>query len=451
MLTRLLFVLALLPAQVHAQAWGPDGAQPVVYPTVTVLGDLSAMKAGNSPLLVGDGSNAWGGTPPATSIEPTDISNPVVYTDGLGGTPSVGGTERKARFLCNSSHVGKHDAIRGFGQATFGHNHTFAGNAGTNGSSTFTTLRNENTQPTCPGGKLNNSAYWAVSVEKPNALGDGITRIKKPDDIVLYYVSITDATFGPKFVGIPRGLAVITGMDLDDPDLNKPGGRLAEVTAANAVNIYGSYQNVGVGAKWFCDSSGINASYLTTSAGVDALGNCPSTSKISARVSGQHCWDGHNLTSPSGRGHVRPYMREYNYSTEAIGPLGWYYIPSIEIRWEFSHQGAADYTTWTCPSDATAAAAAGRAMGHCESFHVDAIFAWDQRAFDEFEKYCIGIEGDPWDNTCDDSTISATNRLKTTGISNANRFYGTVASDYFDLPATSVSPMWGRAKLKKGF
>lgn len=450
LLTRLLLILAALtPSIGYAQAWGPDGAQPVVYPTVDAAGDLTAIANGTSPVVVGDGSNAWGGTPPYNAYEPADIPNPVVYANGLSGTPSTGGTERKARFICEVSHIGRNDAIRGFGQAIFGHPHVFSGNSGTNGSSTFTSLRNEPGDPTCPGNGLNNSAYWAIGVEKANALGDGITRIKKPDIINLYYVTQTGGNYVNKFQGLARGIAEITGMDLDDPDGTAPGGRLAEVAAANAVNIFGSYSNVSVNARWYCDDTGANAAYLANSSGADALSNCPSTSQISARVSGHHCWDGHNASSPTGRGHVRPYMRETSNATTTVCPLNWFYKPAIEIRWIFSHLGAADYTTWTCGSDAIAAAAAGRAMGRCESFHVDVIFAWDQRAMDEIQSFCFEAEGSTFGATCDNSSLSNVNKLDQTGINISNRYYGDQASHWFDVPPSgSVSGPYPKARVR---
>lgn len=452
LLSRLLLLFAAIyPVAVNAQAWGPDGPQPVVYPTVSSIAHLDNIRDAVSPtVVIGDGSNAWGGNPPADAFEPADIPNPVVFTDGLQGAANVGGTERKARFICNASHVGRHDAIRGFGSTVYGHDHTFAGNAGVNGSSTFSTLRNESAMPTCPGQKLNQSAYWAVSVYDPDAAGTGQTKIKKPDYVNLYYVGKTGGNYADKFTGIARGLAEITGMDLDDPDGNKPGGRLSEVAAANAINIYGNYTNQGLNTIWYCDDTGAAAAYLADSSGADALSSCPSTSQISARVTGHHCWDGHNLTSPTGRGHVRPYLREGHHGTNVICPQGWYHKPAIEIRWVFSHGGASDYTTWTCPSDATAAASAGRAMGHCESFHVDVIFAWDDRALTAFQDYCIGTEGATFVATCNDATINGTQRLNTTGTTATNRFYGNSLSDFFDIPGGAVSPIRGRAKLRKG-
>ena len=454
LLARLLLILAAFTPQLaSAQAWGPDGAQPVVYPTVDAAGDLTAIANGTAPIVVGNNTNAWGGTAPYAAYEPADIANPVVYANGLSGTPNVSGTERKARFICEVSHIGRHDAIRGLGQTIFGHPHVFAGNGGTNGSSTFTTLRSETIPSTCPGAGLNNSAYWAVGVEKDNALGDGITRIKKPDFINLYYVTQTGGAYVGKFQKLKRAIAEITGMDLDDPDGTAPGGRLAEVTAANAVNIYGTYANVSLKPRWFCDDTGINAAYLATSAGVDALSNCPSTSQISARVSGHHCWDGHNPTSPTGRGHVRPYMNETGNATATVCPLNWFYKPAIEIRWVFSHQGPPDYTTWRCGSDAIAAAAAGRPMGKCESFHVDVIFAWDQRAMDEIQSFCFEAEGTTFGATCNDSSLSNVNKLTQAGINIGSRYYGTQASHWFDVPpSAAVGGPYpkARARLRKG-
>lgn len=421
-------------------------AQPVTYPV-----DVAPYPPGP---VIGDGSTPSGGTPPAFSIEPGDIPTTVSQ---VGWTTTVGpiaptGAEAKFRTIINASHVGIFDPIRLPGKEPGGHCHTFFGNRGTNKDSTYTSLRtNQSVGSTAGGGPLNLTAYWFPCVLKANALGDGVTRIKKPDYVIVYYQ--TDYSVVTQNVRIPRGLSYIFGVNMDDPDDTSFKAEIAAANDASAAaggqkgyqynDIVESESNGWHG--WVCESTGVRSKFLANQDGSDALGDCPTTSHIYAQASGPGCWDGHNLASPSGYKHMRHEIREVNSGRADICPSGWWRIPRLRLKVMFSHVGKADYTTWRLSSD-DMATFAGHPTRNGESFHTDWFGAWDYPTMLTWMRNCNGIEGFTG-HQCDYSTISPTTRM----ISDApapdgsrnpqvvlnNNFTGALASDWFDLPATS--------------
>jgi hypothetical protein len=62
------------------------------------------------------------------------------------------------------------------------------------------------------------------------------------------------------------------------------------------------------------------------------------------------CWDGVNLDSPDGRGHMMPFIHD-NDSGKDVCPEGWYKVLYFEAKTEFYQKGQADYTNWYLASD----------------------------------------------------------------------------------------------------
>jgi hypothetical protein len=467
------FLALILCTQALAQTpgqWGPDGEQTVSYPAIPNVTELNKVRDRILPVN-GDGSNAWGGTPPAASYQPAAIDNPVVLSDGMNSTGGniTGTDEEKFRTVCNIGFTGTFDPLRGPGQNPFGHPHMFYGNAGTNASSTYSTLRSETGTATCPGRHLNNTAYWAPMVLKDNAYNnDGVTRGKRPDEILLYYIANEDMAYENEYTFFLRGHGDISGMNMDYPGAGSgstagvPDYVVTELAAANATNNYASWQATDQRVTWKCEGGSFTtAKWLATSAGADALGNCPSTAQITASVQGPTCWDGHNLTSGGGGSspsvgykHMRYAFRESSNAVTDVCPTGWYKIPTILVRLVFSHQGASDYTTWYCSSDAAASTAAGRTMNKCESLHVDRWLAWDERASDLFQAECIGAKGGTYWGACNDSSVSQTGpkQLITTDITGGHTYAGDQLGDWMDVPAMGGGGSMGyksRIKLHK--
>lgn len=467
LLSRIFLLFGLLiSSPLHAQAWGPDGEQTPTYPTITnnsaspTANSLQTMAARIIP-VIGDGSNQWGGTTASSSLQPAQVDNPTLLSSGLVNGGSITGTdEHKFRTVCAVAGVGQFDPIRNYGVKPAGHLHTFFGASNFSESSTYTTLRNsDGATATCPGLGLNNSLYWAPSVLVPNAAGSGNTMIKKPENIILYYVDMQNILFASQYTNLERGETFIAGMEMDYPGgtNGRPPYVETELTTANASNSYASYSANGHNVLWYCDQAGSvrSAKYLTDSAGVDALANCPAGTDIYAEITGPTCTDSKNLTSPLGYKHRRYGFRETNYATTDICPSNWVKKPTIITKWVFKHQGPSDYTTWTCSSDAQAAAAAGRAMGHCESFHVDWMNGWDERASDLFQTECIATKASStYYGACNDSTLTATGgtangprSLSKVNVSGAPGYTGSSVSHYFAIPTYTGTGHKQRLKL----
>ncbi len=429
-LSKFLVVLALVfTNQSYAQSWSAAGEQTPTYPAITnnnaspAANSLQTMAARIIP-RIGDGSNAWGGTRPSAADQPAQVDNPASISTGLVDesvpTSSTGTDEHKFRTVCAVAGVGQFDPIRGFGQKPYGHLHTFFGASNFSESSTYTTLRNsDGNTSTCPGRGLNNSLYWAPSVLVPNAAGSGNTMIKKPIDIILYYVDQQSIVVASQYDFFLRGEKMIAGMNMGGGVNDGPGGTdglppyvVTELATANASNVYGTYQAGNHNVTWYCNDlvGGVrSARYLRDPAGNDALNNCPSSAIIYAEITGPSCIDPYNLTSPDGYKHARYAFTETGYSTTDVCPIGWYKKPTIITKWEFAHQGYADYMTWTCSSDAAASAAAGRTMGACESYHVDWMNGWDERVSDLFQTECVAARASStYYGACNNSTVTAT-------------------------------------------
>lgn len=462
------FVTALLlivSVPAVAQEWGPYGEQVPTYPEVDDITTYNAIIAQTLPVR-GDGTTEWGGTPPAMALQPTAIENPVDYDDGLlalGGT--TGTDENKFRIVCfgDRAVIRSMDPIKLKGQRRAGHLHYFWGAQTVNENSDYTQLRNDAAVilPSCPGNGLWGTSYWAPTVEHPNALGDGIRRVKKFKFNSIYYVCPSDTTAPRVCVHLPRGLGFIGGTDVDDPLETK---RLAEIATANAASSDGDYVrplgDVPVRPTWICftESSGIiaEAHYLKDANGVDAMNNCPASPEgfLRLEIYMQTCWDGKNLTSPDGKSHVR-------YALDLVGsglgakicPTGWYRIPQIEHKLDFYHRGPSDYLQWECSSDITTRAAyPAIPFGSCETAHMDVIPAMDPRAQADWEANCTGSQDSTdWAGACGSGTVSISpdRMLDDTAIqpSGTIAWDGSDASGWFSIPNEGSNK---RVRLRKG-
>lgn len=416
---------------------------------------------------IGDGTNASGGTPPALTYEPADIPTTVSQSGWTttSGVVAPTGTQAKFRTTLNVSHVATVDPIRGLGKKPYGHCHTFFGNMGTNERSDYTSLRSAQTaMSSAGGGPLNLTAYWFPCVMKANALGDGITRVKKPNYIIVYYVvEYAEVT---RNVRLPRGLRYILGTNMDDP--NEVSWK-AEIAAANAAAVTGggaggwAYNAIGGSESngwhgWVCEASGERKRFLTNADGSSSFvasagagGSCPSSSKIYAELGAPQCWDGNNLASPTGYKHFRGFIRQTGSGRSNICPTGFWFVPRLEMKIFFSHQGAEDYTKWFCASDEAAATAAGDSTystQHCKSMHTDWFGAWDYPTMTQWMENCNGVNG-VTGHECDYSSINTTTRLITDSnspdgsrnpqVNLGHDFTGASASDWLTLPAESAA------------
>jgi hypothetical protein len=389
-----------------AQSW-TEGPQTVSYPGG---GNVSY------PGLIGDGTTSQGGTPPAEASEVADIASEFTTSSWIVSDTSYTsstGAENKFRFTCNFSGTGRFDPILAKGNPSFGHDHTFVGVVNFSENSDYTNLRTNGGNSHCSGGPLNRSLYWEPSMQK--ALPSGAVGTLKPDWVTFYYVVGNDE--GTTFYRLLNGIQFIGGKwpsDLND------NARKAEIPAGFSWVTDGFSGN---GMGWYCENATGNPKpYLKTAAGADPWGGtCTAGNRIYAQITAPECWDGHNLTSPTGRDHLRYFIR-HNNSGKLVCPDGWWRIPAIEAKVFFSHTGPSDYMEWYASSDRMDANPANWALNG-QSFHFDYIQAWDPTVLDTFQINCIGIKigatnGDP--HQCDTGTISTTQRLKGGAVGEAS-------------------------------
>jgi hypothetical protein len=427
-----LALLAVLPCAAIAQT-PPD------------VGTYSARTAtyasGSTPNVLGDNSNAKGGTAPAFSTvpEPTDPTPTVpvgwIVGDNLSAclTVTSGNVcgEKKSRFSANSTHFLYDDPIRNWGQPGAAHCHEFFGNKEVNAYSTRLSLRTR-TKSSAAGGPANLTGYWEPCVRK--TIGGKLYAI--PSDINIIYYTEQAPQDGSALVDILQPLHLklrfVAGTNMDDPD---DAVVKAEIATANAQSgTSGRYTYIGNGFHGYqCVLA--NGTIALTSAGqtearsfrlttgtadsddpwyVGAVHTCVDGSQILTYGDAPECWDGWNVWSPTGYRHFR-----YAVSDGTIGlpvcPNGWYKVPSFVLKTYHRTHGWDDYKTWSLASDAMMSAkltALGtpRTVLPGESFHFDWMNGWNTATLNKWLSYCMGI-GSNVPHQCDYSTISATERL----------------------------------------
>jgi hypothetical protein len=137
---------------------------------------------------------------------------------GLGG--DTGCTEAKVRFHFDFSHYAADDPIRNARLPGSSHIHCFGGNGTTNAFSTTKSLRQHALTSTATGTDANATGYWWPCIISTNYYGDGVSRVVKPDSVVLYYQFTANTAalvaHTKKQVLIPVGLRYVTGFNMDD-------------------------------------------------------------------------------------------------------------------------------------------------------------------------------------------------------------------------------------------
>ena len=426
--------------------------------------------AGTTINTVGDGSTLWGGTPPAYAIMPADPNpaapaagwviggaavaycNDGVANDGTHNCPNnYVGQEAKFRTQANVTHILYDDPIRNYGEPGTSHCHEFFGNASANAYSTYLTLRNRPSSA-AGGGVANGTGYWFPCPVLTNPFADGKNYAVQANFVIIYYTS-NPYTLASTLTRIPRGLRYVLGVNMDDPDdLNVK----AEITAANAqTGTSGRYSYIDNGwGGWNCFNTGgfvVGSSHLTlvNSDGSDPwAGACLTGYTLSPDVFAPPCWDGTNLWSPGGYKHMRRKIMD-SVAGKGVCPTGWWQLPELEIKPQFSHQGFNDYKNWRLSSDNMAATNSGHAVYNGGSFHTDWMGGWNDTLFLTWQQFCTGVNG-ATSHECNNSTISATQALLTTTVApdasrnpqtNTSNAFGTASqANMFLLPSTSQGP-----------
>lgn len=344
---------------------------------------------------------------PAYAYEEADVSSgftETLWTHDTGdGTTAVGGqydppgtgSEAKFRADCNFAFANKNDPILAPGVANgASHDHSFFGNiaAATNTHLvTYASLRASGNS-TCYGGPLNRTVYWEPSVK--TTLTNGVTVTIKPQNIVTYYEGgdladigtgkITDPNI---FARWPRGINFIEGFNMNDPT----GSRYTSILATANTGQPGRYTLVlGTSSGfrgWSCFTPGAGAGsggqiatspvsgdfqpYLRNADGTPTL-KCADNSQIVAELASDPCWDGNNLTSPDGRLHMMPFLRDNN-TGKLVCPDNWFRVVVFRAKITFFTKSQADQTAWYASSDRMPSMTQ---FLNGQSMHFDLIPAW---------------------------------------------------------------------------
>lgn len=448
---------------------------------------VAATYAGNGVQnVLGDGSNARGGVPPAFAHEPADIPTPNRTTWLVNGatydrtadycavgveldqfgSPCV---EPKFRTHAMFSHVSFDDPIRNYGQPAAAHCHVFFGNRATNAYSTYASLRTWRSS-TAAGGEDNASGYWYPCHEK---VISSKTYVIKQNYNVIYY-NLYDAVNSPRTQRLPRGLRYIGGTNMDDPDDSLVKKEIATANALPGNTGRYQYRNNGI-VGYQCTATSDFVTALTLPNGTDAFaaqpgGTCPSGSTIIMTLGFPECWDGANLWSPGGYKHLRQVIIDNQAPGDhLICPNGWYRLPQLEILFVFSENGASDYTTWIISSDAGAQAklnsfsqcaadysnapchegVTARTIGKGGSFHTDWFGGWDYGTMQTWQTNCLALPefGNSQAHQCPPSDISSSQSLLYSGLPDGNIVRTTdvhsttTISDMVPLASVQHGPM----------
>lgn len=407
------FLLALVALLCASAAQAQTFPKPPDVPAFVDRTTGILYAAGTTLNVPGDGSNSWGGTPPAMAYElpdiPTTESGWDRTTDNLdsanfkllamhGGT----GSEIKFRTHANFTHVLFDDPIRNYGQPGTSHCHIFFGNGSVNAYSTYASLRATGRKYSrAAGGPKNSTGYWMPCILIENAFGDGKTYVVKPNVVAIYYVQ--QAVQWGKIVRPPLGLRYVGGYNMDDGTAWLQG-KVDEANAQPGTSGRYSVANGGFKAgdhRFLCESTGQTVHYLRAADGSDPFSpTCPSSSRIILQFDAPNCWDGVNMWSPGGYKHVIPQVYD-SVASDFICPNGWYRIPSLHLSIALGHEGATGprgYMNWKLASDpitgnANSGTINGETVLRGETFHNDWFNGWDLATLLNWNRQCIGTEG----------------------------------------------------------
>lgn len=321
--------------------------------------------------------------PPAIAADTDDATGFEVADSSVDfKTVTAGADQAKVRFTCVvNNKLGYVDPVRYPGMQPAGHLHTFFGSkAVSKDVSSWTQLRNTArankaagvVSATCPGDFINNSLYWLPSFKKLNALGDGVTRVKYPDLITLYY-QIDDIANAFRFERLRPNLQMIFGINMDDPDMVAFNTRVAAANTRSG-NTLGLETNTVARTFYNCAGSGGTFDAITQPDGTPNF-QCPTDQFIEQIVTSNGCWNGH-LRSVDGYSNTIPEVRS-SIDGKLHCPLEYpYRLPQIQQIARYSHLGVNDYKNWVNDADAMMATVLGRPVGHGQAAHMDYIYGW---------------------------------------------------------------------------
>jgi hypothetical protein len=356
--------------------------------TLTVSSFTSGPPLANGDLVTGSGvasepiinqlTGTTGGVGTYQMGSSQTLTSRSMFVVGNFKSAATGADEAKARFDCEFGFSAQDDPIVNPGNpGGASHKHHFVGNrldliGLLAGNATYASLRGSGYSG-CFGGPLNRTLYWEPEPRK--TLSNGVTVGQKFHTFVSYYVGgLMADTSGDIYdvrsnVVWPRGWDTISGFNMSDPTNSRYTNIIA---AANIATHSGKYAAVPTGngfLGWYCETptsgngsiatspvpGGDHQPWLRNGDGTPTL-SCAATASdgssghLVADLMTMPCWDGVNLDSPDGRGHMLNSVIDTDTGKE-VCPSNWYKVPTFQAKAEFYHTGQSDYTNWWLSSD----------------------------------------------------------------------------------------------------
>jgi hypothetical protein len=451
MVRYLLALLALIPSLAAAQTltFPPDAGTYVSVP--------ATYASGSTQNVLGDGSNAKGGTAPAFTTYPegpdltdkslgawatagnivTDNSYCTVVAANLAPCP-----EKKLRLQFTTSVVLYDDPIKYYGQPGVSHCHEFFGKIKASALSTRKSLRKPG-PTTGYGGTAWSTLYWFPCWEK--TVGGKLYAMPAIRSTVYYQRNGTNPMVDD-LQQLHEKVRFILGTNMGDPmdcgvknEINLANG--GPGTGCNPVVNAGSdrYTYVGNGFDGYQCTSPDGSTIRALKAGYTSApgfklndgtdpweGRCVDGDNIYAQARAPYCWDGVNLSAPDGMAHFRQEIGDNLYPVTGLTcPNGWYRVPQFEEKASHPTHGWSDYSTWVLSSDAMANAKCTALGQTCPtnpgwSFHADWMNGISKTIRDQAFGFCLGI-GTNAPHQCNvgslGATISATTSLANPPVS----------------------------------
>ena len=339
----------------------------------------------------------------------SDVADNFTYANGIASsiTPADSADPVGAfRMECAQVLVAPNDPEVLPGQPNASHFHSFFGNTGANGNSTYNSLRttggtscgNSNSQ-TSP---LNRSAYWFPSMM------DRHGHVIRNDYVQLYYKSVPagnpacgapDSTHVGYCTALPNGIRFLHGYNFANGRGGPTDSTYPSAANPDSANIF---WQCWAGFKTAVFASGTvepNAPASTsglqyTSIEAVRAAGCPIGDRLVAIMISPDCWDGTDLDTPDHRAHMsRATGAPVNVQIGAGPSTGVvaacpadhpYSIPDIQLQLHWTVDAAFEAGEWHLASDEMVhGAVAGSTL------HQDYFEAWSPTAKNTWFTDCI--------------------------------------------------------------
>lgn len=361
----------------------------------------------------GEAPSHLSGTAPGDADQPADIATPsrssflVTGSTGSCVLNVDGGACEQAKMRTNANcfMTQRNDPLRNPRAPGASHLHQFCGNTKVNAYSNYQSLRTKSSSVS-RGLDLNATAYWFPCPIITNPFGDGKNYCVRANYDNIYYVAGTNLGKTGQMHRLDRGMAYVTGTNMDDPDDSLVKREIALANVGQA----GRYSYVTNGyTGWTCGGTP-RSTYVQNSDGTEVFGGlCTNGSEIGVAINAPECWDGTNLVAPGGYKNFRQVIYDNVYATY-VCPKNYYLLPQGQFGFFFTATGGGnDVKRWRLSSDDmmqtkldslpicdgtysnAPCAESHRTIRKGESFHTDWMNGWDDETLLQWHANCLGI------------------------------------------------------------